>query len=101
MKYLQVAHRSQNHQLTSISFSLATTPQVNHDSQGVETYGPLKRNQTPPVPEKLADKGTVSKRGSTQHKDYVEPNTTSGMDDKPNLSYTKPRCFYLSDTITI
>ena len=67
-KYLKFCHRSQVFQFTSLRTSHSPSGLYNDCKRG-EADGPVKGNQTSPVPGRLADQGPISGRSTSKHSD--------------------------------
>ena len=53
-----------------------------NDCKGSEAHGPLKRNQTSPIPGRLADQVPVSGGSPSEHSGSGRPNLVLGLDNK-------------------
>ena len=60
-----------------------------NDCKRGETDGPVKGNQTSPVPGRLADQGPVSGRSTSKHSDSGGPNPILRVDNKSGEVRTK------------
>ena len=60
-----------------------------NDCKRIEADGPVKGNQTSPVPGRLADQGPVSGRSTSKHSDSGGPNTVLRVDNKSGEVRTK------------
>ena len=82
-------------QVTSVSVhfpSLQTShgpSALYNDCERGEADGPVKGNQTSPVPGRLADQGPVSGRSTSKHSDSSGPNTVLRVDNKSGEVQTK------------
>ena len=89
--FLRFCHRSQVFQFTSLPFGLATAPSgLYNDCKSVEADGPVKGNQTSPVPGRLADQGPVSGRSKSEHKTVVDHTQSLGWIINQEKSKLKP-----------
>ena len=74
--------------ISSLRASYSCTS-VHNDSKRSEAYGSLQGNQISPVPGRLAYRGPVTGRVTTEYTDYGKPNSVLGVDHqsrevKPN-----------------
>ena len=87
-------------QFTSLRTSHGPSGLYNDCKRG-EADGPVKENQTSPVPGRLADQGSVSGRSTNKHSDSGGPNTVLGLDNKSGEVRPKANSGVLSCLIIV